>query len=212
MTKSLFTIPHVSHFDEVDMTELLTLVDRLKQSNQSVSVVSFFIKAIGLALKDYPIFNAALDEENELIHLKKNVNIGIAVDAEDGLIVPVISHVEQKSLKEIHMEMKELIGKAQRNELTHKEMSGGTFTISNVGPLGSTGATPIINHPEVGLMAFHKTKKRPAVVDDQIVIRSMMNVSMSFDHRVADGASAVKFTNRMIELIEDPSKMLLEMV
>ncbi|RDI47963.1 dihydrolipoamide acetyltransferase family protein [Falsibacillus pallidus] len=212
MTKSLFTIPHVSHFDEVDMTTLLAMVGEWKESNQRISIAALFIKAIGLALKDFPIFNAVLDEENEQIHLKRNINIGVAVDTEDGLIVPVIHHVEQKSIKAIHEEMKQLIEKAQRNELSAKEMTGGTFTISNVGPLGSTGATPIINHPEVGLMAFHKTKKRPVVVKDEIVIRSMMNMTMSFDHRVADGAHAVRFTNRVIELLENPSKMILEMV
>ncbi|WP_433748441.1 dihydrolipoamide acetyltransferase family protein [Falsibacillus pallidus] len=212
MTKSQFTIPHVSHFDEVDMTPLLTMVEEWKASNQRISIAAFFIKAIGLALRDFPIFNAVLDEENEQIHLKKNINIGVAVDTEDGLIVPVVHHVEQKSIKAIHEEMKQLIEKAQRNELSAKEMTGGTFTISNVGPLGSTGATPIINHPEVGLMAFHKTKKRPAVINDEIVIRSMMNLTMSFDHRIADGAHAVRFTNRVIELLENPSKMILEMV
>ncbi|RLQ97405.1 dihydrolipoamide acetyltransferase family protein [Falsibacillus albus] len=212
MTQSLFTIPHVSHFDEVDMTELLALIQTLKDDGEKISVASFFIKAIQLSLRAHPIFNSVLDEENEVIQLKKEFNIGIAVDTEEGLIVPVIHHVEKKSISEIQKEMKELISKAQQNELSHKELTGGTFTISNVGPLGSTGATPIINHPEAGLMAFHKTKKRPAVVDDQIVIRSMMNVSMSFDHRVADGVAAVRFTNQFIELIENPAKMLLEMV
>jgi len=154
-----------------------------------------------------------LDEENEMIHLEKDHHIGIATDTEDGLIVPVIRHVNQKSIKQIHEEMKTLTAKAQNNELTREEMTGGTFTISNVGPLqGSIGATPIINHPEVGLMAFHKTKRRPEVRgEDEIVIRSMMNVSMSFDHRVLDGASAVTFTNRFAQLIENPNLITLEL-
>ncbi len=117
-------------------------------------------------------------------------------------------------MKEIHHEMKELTLKAQENNLSIKDITGGTFTVSNVGPLnGSIGATPIINEPEVGLLAFHKTKKRPMVNDqDEIVIRSMMNVSMSFDHRVVDGGTAVRFTNRLRDLIEEPQTLLLELI
>lgn len=211
MTKSLYTIPHVTHFEEVDVTNLLSLKNELKDDGTNISVAAFFIKAIYLALKDYPIFNSILDEEKEIIQLKKEYNIGVAVDTKEGLIVPVIHHVEQKSLKTIHQEMKEYIQKAQDNKLTREDITGGTFTISNVGPLGGIGATPIINYPESALVAFHKTKKRPAVINDEIVVRSIMNISMSFDHRVADGATAVAFTNRLVSLLENPSKMLLEL-
>lgn len=218
MTKSLFTIPHVSHFDEVDLTNLLAFKKELKamdpdgQNGLNISVAAFLVKAIQIALKDFPIFNAKLDEENGVIRLESEVNMGIATDADEGLIVPVIKNLEQKSIIQINKEMKDLIQKAKNNKLTIQELTGGTFTISNVGPLGSTGATPIINHPEVGLMAFHKTKKMPVVVNDEIVIRSMMNVSMTFDHRVADGAKAVAFTNRFIQLVESPTVMTLELV
>jgi 2-oxoisovalerate dehydrogenase E2 component (dihydrolipoyl transacylase) len=149
-----------------------------------------------------------------VIHLQQEHHIGIAVDTEDGLIVPVIKHVENKSLRAIHEEAKHLTKKAQENKLTLQEMTGSTFTISNVGPLGgSIGATPIINYPEVALMAFHKTKKRPVVMEnDEIAVRSMMNISMSFDHRVADGATAVAFTNYFVRLIENPKLMLMELV
>ncbi|MBB2480504.1 2-oxo acid dehydrogenase subunit E2 [Bacillus sp. APMAM] len=211
MTKSLYTIPHVTHFEEVDVTNLLSLKNELKDDGTNISVAAFFIKAIYLALKDYPIFNSILDEEKEIIQLKQEYNIGVAVDTKEGLIVPVIHHVEQKSLKTIHQEMKEYIQKAQDNKLTREDITGGTFTISNVGPLGGIGATPIINYPESALVAFHKTKKRPAVINDEIVVRSIMNISMSFDHRVADGATAVAFTNRLVSLLENPSKMLLEL-
>ncbi|MBS4171793.1 dihydrolipoamide acetyltransferase family protein [Bacillus sp. FJAT-49736] len=211
MTKSLYTIPHVTHFEEVDVTNLLSLKDQLKKEGTIISVAAFFIKAIYLALKDYPIFNSVLNEEKEIIQLKKEYNIGVAVDTDEGLIVPVIHHVEQKSINIIHQEMKDYIKKAQNNQLTREDISGGTFTISNVGPLGGIGATPIINYPESALVAFHKTKKRPAVINDEIVIRSMMNISMSFDHRVADGATAVAFTNRLVSLLENPSKMLIDL-
>ncbi|WP_408009592.1 dihydrolipoamide acetyltransferase family protein [Pseudalkalibacillus sp. A8] len=218
MTQSLYTIPHVSHFDEVDLTNLLDLKKSLKAADpdgskgMNVSLAAFFVKALQLALRDYPIFNAKLDEENEVIRLEGEVNMGIATDADDGLIVPVVKNVEQKSISTINREMKELINKAKTNKLKPSEMKGGTFTISNVGPLGSTGATPIINHPEVGLMAFHKTKKMPVVIHDEIVVRSIMNVSMTFDHRVADGATAVAFTNRFMHYIENPAAMTLELI
>ncbi|MGM7700226.1 dihydrolipoamide acetyltransferase family protein [Pseudalkalibacillus sp. Hm43] len=218
MTQSLYTIPHVSHFDEVDLTNLLELKKSLKAADpdgskgMNVSLAAFFVKAIQLAMRDYPIFNAKLDEENEVIRLEGEVNMGLATDADDGLIVPVVKNVEQKSIATINREMKELIQKAKTNKLKPSDMKGGTFTISNVGPLGSTGATPIINHPEVGLMAFHKTKKMPVVINDEIVIRSIMNVSMTFDHRVADGATAVAFTNRFMHYIENPAAMTLELI
>jgi 2-oxoisovalerate dehydrogenase E2 component (dihydrolipoyl transacylase) len=213
MTQSLFTIPHVTHFEEIDMTELLAYRKDLKEDGVNISVPAFFLKALYLALKDFPVFNAKLDEENEVIKLEKEYNIGIATDSEDGLIVPVIKNVDHKSLQTIHDEIKQLTKKAQENALTMQDLTGGTFTISNVGPLGSIGATPIINHPETGLIAFHKTKKMPVVNEqDEIVIRSMMNLSMSFDHRVADGATAVAFTNRFKRLIEKPKLLMLELV
>ncbi|MCQ6266981.1 2-oxo acid dehydrogenase subunit E2 [Fictibacillus sp. WQ 8-8] len=218
MTQSLFTIPHVTHFEEVDMTNLLELKKQMKELDPNnnkgfnVSVAAFFVKAIQLALQDFPIFNSKLDEEKEVIRLEKQVNIGIATDAEDGLIVPVIKNVERRTIKDINSDMKEKIMKAKEGRLTRDEQTGGTFTISNVGPLGSMGATPIINHPEVALMAFHKTKKMPVIINDEIQIRSMMNLSMSFDHRIADGATAVQFTNRFKELIENPSVMVLELI
>lgn len=213
MSQSLFTIPHVCHFEEVDMTELLNFRKELKEMDENISVAAFFIKSLAIALKDYPVFNAKLDEENEVIRIEKSVHMGIAADAEEGLIVPVIRDADKKSLYTIHREMKELTQKAKENKLTVHEITGSTFTISNVGPMGSIGATPIINYPETGLMAFHKTKKMPVVnKHDEIVIRSMMNVTMTFDHRVADGGTAIAFTNRFKSLIENPKKLMLELV
>ena len=213
MTKSLYTIPHVTHFDEVNMTNLMKLREELKAAGQSVSVTAFFVKALVIALKDFPIFNAELDEENEKILLKKNYNIGLAVDTEDGLIVAVVHDADKKSIKELHQDIKRLNEQARAGQLSSKDMKGSTFTISNVGPLGSTGATPIINYPETALIAFHKTKKVPIVNEqDEIVIGHMMNLSMSFDHRVADGGTAVAFTNRFAGLIEQPNTLMLEMI
>ncbi|WP_199203666.1 dihydrolipoamide acetyltransferase family protein [Sporosarcina sp. P34] len=213
MTQSLTTIPHVTHFEEIDMTNLLALREELKADGASISAVAFFIKALVVALKDFPVFNAKLDEENGVIILEKDYHIGLAVDSTLGLIVPVLKNAHKKTLLEVNTEMKELNEKARLGTLSGKEMRGGTMTITNVGPLGSTGATPIINHPETAIIAFHKTKKCAVVTDDdEIVIRSMMNISMSFDHRVADGATAVAFTNRFAELIEHPKKLWLELI
>ena len=214
MAQSLYSIPHCTHYEEIDVTNLISMRTEWKSASMNVSATAYFIKAISIALKEYPIFNATLLEKEEAIRLHDEHHIGIATDTEDGLIVPVIKNVEKKSLTQIHKELKELTTKAQQNKLSFKEMTGSTFTISNVGPLGgSIGATPIINPPEVGLVAFHKTKKRPIVNEqDEIVVRSMMNISMSFDHRVADGATAVAFTNKLSSLIEKPNLLMLELV
>ncbi|MCG7335815.1 2-oxo acid dehydrogenase subunit E2 [Sporosarcina sp. ACRSM] len=213
MSHSLQTIPHVTHFEEVDLTNLSKLRSELKEAGDNISAVAFFLKALAIALKEYPLFNAQLDEENDVIRLIKNYHIGLATDTKNGLMVPVLSNVNKKSLREIHEEMKALTKKAQEGTLSMAEMQNGTFTISNVGPIGGIGATPIINHPQTGIMAFHKMKKVPVVMEnDEIAIRSMMNLSFSFDHRVADGATAVAFTNRFVELIEEPKKLLLELV
>lgn len=214
MVQSMYTIPHCTHFEEIDVSELIVLREEIKGSGSSISATAFFIKVLSIALKEFPVFNAKLDEENESIQLLREHHIGIAVDTPEGLIVPVIRNVEQMNLKQIHDEMKRLTKLALDDKLTVKDISGGTFTISNVGPLGgSIGATPIIQHPQTALVSFHKTKKRPVVTDqDEIVIRSIMNLSMAFDHRVADGATAVAFTNRFAQLIENPKMMLLELM
>jgi 2-oxoisovalerate dehydrogenase E2 component (dihydrolipoyl transacylase) len=214
MVQSMYTIPHCTHFEEIDVSELIALREEIKASGNSISATAFFIKALSIGLKEFPVFNARLDEENESIQLLREHHIGIAVDTPEGLIVPVIRNVEQKNLKQIHSEMKRLTKLALDDKLMVKDISGGTFTISNVGPLGgSIGATPIIQHPQTALVSFHKTKKRPVVTDqDEIAIRSIMNLSMAFDHRVADGATAVAFTNRFAQLIENPKMMLLELM
>lgn len=212
MTESLQTIPHVTHFDEVDVTNLLAMRKRLKENGDSVSLAAFFVKALALTLRDFPVLNGELDEENDVIHTYNHYHIGIATDTEKGLLVPVLPHVEEKSIRMIHLEMKELTKKAQEGELALREMQGATFTMSNVGPLGGTAATPIINHPQTGIIAFHKTKRTPVVMDDDdMMIRSIMNLSLSFDHRVCDGAMAVRFTNRFAEWMENPEQLLLEM-
>ncbi|WP_193748199.1 dihydrolipoamide acetyltransferase family protein [Exiguobacterium indicum] len=213
MTQSLYTIPHVTHFEEVDMTRLLALRAEWKAAGRNINVNAFFIKALIVALKEYPVFHAKLDETNACIRLEKDFHFGMATETPDGLMVPVIRHADQLSLTELHEQLVALQQRAQNGALRAADLKTSTFTMSNVGPLGSTGATPIINYPETALIAFHKTKKRACVDEnDQIVVRSMMNLSMSFDHRVADGATAVAFTNRFVSLIEHPTTLLLELI
>ncbi len=213
MTQSLFTIPHVTHFEEVDMTRLLALREELKAAGKPISVNAFFIKALIVALQDFPVFNAKLDEANEQILLERQYHIGVATETTDGLIVPVVRDADQLTMQQLHQQVADLSTRAKTGDLRAADLKASTFTMSNVGPLGSTGATPIINYPETALIAFHKTKKRVCVDDqDQIVIRSMMNLSMSFDHRVADGATAVAFTNRFAGLIEHPTTLLMELI
>lgn len=213
MKQSLFTIPHVTSFDEVDMTKLMKVAGELKESGTPITIAAFLIKAVVKALKDFPVFNAELDEKCEKIILKKYYNIGIAVDTPQGLFVPVIQDADKKSVKKIHDEVKRLNEKARNGNLTPGDVKNGTFTVSNVGPLGSTGATPIINAPETELIAFHKTRKMPVSgPNDEIRIARMMNVSFSFDHRVADGLTAVQFINRFKELVEEPHKLFLELI
>ena len=213
LTKAITTIPHVTHFDEADLTNVLTFRNELKQAGESISVVAFFLKAITIALKEHRIFNAHLDQENGVIRLAKSYHIGLATNTEKGLVVPVLRDVDKKSIRQINTEMKALTKKAQGGKLTASDMKHGTFTISNVGPLGGMGATPIINGSQTAIIAFHKTKKMPVVMDnDEIAVRQIMTMSLSFDHRVADGVKSVEFTNRFIELMEEPKKLLLELV
>ncbi|SHG43649.1 dihydrolipoamide acetyltransferase family protein [Ornithinibacillus halophilus] len=213
MTKSLTTIPHVTHYDEVDLTNLMNFRQSLKDAGEHISVVAFFLKALAITLKEFPVFNAQLNEEEEVIKLNKEYHIGLATNTDQGLLVPVLRDVDKKTIRTIHTEMKELTKKAQDGKLTVSDMQGGTFTISNVGPLGGTGATPIINHPQTTIIAFHKTKKTPVVMpNDEIEVRSIMTMSLSFDHRVMDGADSVMFTNRFNALIEEPKKLILELV
>lgn len=212
MTRSVETIPHVTHYDEIDLTNLSIIRNRLKDHGESISMAAFFVKTLALTLQDFPVLNGELDEKNDVIHAYNYYNIGLATDTERGLLVPVLKHVEQKSIRMIHAEIKELTKKAQSGELALEEMQGATFTMSNVGPLGGTAATPIINHPQTSIIAFHKTKKMPVVMDDnEIKIRSIMTLSMSFDHRVCDGAMAIRFTNRFSEWMENPEQLLIEM-
>ncbi|MGG1661046.1 dihydrolipoamide acetyltransferase family protein [Brevibacillus sp. NRS-1366] len=216
MMKSVSTIPHVTSVDEFEMDEIRAVRERLRQRAEKKGVkltfLPFFIKALVIALKEFPTLNASLDEQTNEIVLKHYYNIGIATDTPNGLIVPVIRDVDRKSIFELAQEISCLAQLAREGKLSMEQITSGTFTISNVGSIGGLQATPIINHPEVAILSLHKMEKRWVVREDEGVIRWMMNTSLSFDHRLIDGVTAVKFTNRVKELIEDPNLLFAEMI
>ena len=215
MVKSVSIIPHVTHVDEMEMEALRALRERVKpfaeEKQIKLTFLPFFVKAIVAALKEFRTFNASIDDEKGEIVLKNYYNIGIAIDTKEGLLVPVIKDADQKSILQIAEDITKLAELAKMGKLTVDQMTGGTFTISNVGPIGGKYASPIINHPEVAILALHKMEQRMVVRNGEGVIRWMMNMSLSFDHRLIDGVSAVKFTNRIIRLLENIDLFLMEM-
>ncbi|QDS34240.1 dihydrolipoamide acetyltransferase family protein [Brevibacillus brevis] len=216
MVKSVTIIPHVTSIDELEMDQLRALREKLKphadKRNIKLTFLPFFIKALVIALKEFPMLNASIDDSTNEILLKRFYNIGIAADTPEGLIVPVIKDANHKSIFQLAEEIDQLARLAREGKLTMEHITGGTFTISNVGPIGGLQATPIINHPEVAIISLHKMEKRWVVREDEGVIRWMMNLSLSFDHRLIDGVTAVRFTNRIKELLEDPNLLFAEMV
>jgi len=214
MVKSKTTTAQVTHVDEVDMTEVVQLREKAKASAEKrgikLTYLPFIIKALIPALKQYPYLNATLDDGKGEIVLKKYYNIGIATDTEQGLVVPVITDAEHKSITQLAAEITSLSEKARNGQLALNEVQGSTFTITNVGAIGGVFATPIINYPEVAILGVHKITKRPVVKDSQITVRDMTYVSLSFDHRVLDGAMAARFVAAIKQYLEDPKLLLLE--
>lgn len=216
MAKSLRTTAQVTHVDEADMTELVLLREAFKGSAEKRGVhltyLPFIIKALVPALKEFPYVNSTLDEAAGNIVLKRYYNIGVAADTEQGLVVPVVKDVDRKDIFELAGEIEKLSVKARNGQLALDEVRGSTFTITNVGAIGGLFATPIINLPEVAILGLHKIAKRPVVRDGKIEIRDTTYLSLSFDHRVLDGAYAARFTARVIDTIQDTKKLLAEVL
>jgi 2-oxoglutarate dehydrogenase E2 component (dihydrolipoamide succinyltransferase) len=207
------TAAMLTTFNEIDMSAVLEIRSRRKDAfterhNVSLGFMSFFTKASVGALKAFPRLNAEI-EGNEMV-LKYYYDIGIAVGAEEGLVVPVVRDADRKSFADIEREIAELAKRARENKLSLPELQGGTFTITNGGVFGSLLSTPILNAPQVGILGMHKIEQRPVVVSGQVVIRPMMYVALSYDHRLVDGREAVQFLVRIKELVEDPETLLLE--
>jgi 2-oxoglutarate dehydrogenase E2 component (dihydrolipoamide succinyltransferase) len=199
-------------FNDVDMSAVMELRARLKTRFAEVHGVglgfmSFFARACVTALQEMPLINAQIDGTD--IVYNKRVHLGIAVGTERGLVVPIVHHADQRSFAEIEKEIERLAGLARQNKLGIEDLSGGTFTISNGGVYGSLMSTPILNPPQSAILGMHKIQPRPVVVNDQVAIRPMMYVALSYDHRLIDGSEAVTFLVKVKERIEDPSRLLL---
>ena len=214
MAESKYTAPHVSHHDEFDATELVELQEELAAVAETEGVkltyLPFVVKAITTALAEFPYLNASLDESAEEIVLHDEYNVGIAVATDAGLMVPVVKNADEKGLKQLAEEIRDLAERARNRQIKPEEMQGGTFTITNIGVIGGEFSSPIINHPEAAIFAMGPIKKRPWVLDDEVVARNTMRFSMSVDHRLVDGADAARFSNRVKELLAEPSRLLLE--
>jgi 2-oxoglutarate dehydrogenase E2 component (dihydrolipoamide succinyltransferase) len=207
------TAAMLTTFNEIDMTAVMELRRRWRdrfreQHGVSLGLMSFFTKACIGALKAFPQLNAELQGE-ELI-IKRYYDIGIAVSTDEGLVVPVVRDADKKTFAQIEQEIASLAARARERKLTLEELRGGTFTITNGGVFGSLLSTPILNPPQVGILGMHKIEERPVALNGQVVIRPMMYVALTYDHRVVDGREAVTFLVRVKELIEDPERLLLE--
>ncbi len=203
---------HLTTFNEIDMSAVTALRNRMRERVEQeqgikLTFMPFFVKATCLALRQFPVVNAQIDGDS--IVYRHYVNMGIAVAAEQGLVVPVIRDADQKGLIAVSREIVDVATRARAGKLAIDDLTGGTFTITNGGVFGSLVSTPILNYPQVGILGLHKIQDRPIAVQGQVVIRPMMYVALSYDHRIVDGQQAVMFVVRIKELIEDPAAMLV---
>jgi len=214
MVKSKYTAPHVTAMDEADVTELWKIREKEKKAAEKkgikLTILPFIIKAVIAGLSEHPYLNATLDDENEEIILKKYFNIGVATDTPEGLMVPVVKNAKDKSILQIAQELTQLVEKARNRTIDLADLKGGTFTISNYGALGGIYATPIINYPEVAILGVGKIREMPVVRNGKLVVRKILSLALSFDHRVVDGAEGARFLNTVIARLEDPDLILLE--
>jgi 2-oxoglutarate dehydrogenase E2 component (dihydrolipoamide succinyltransferase) len=206
------TAAMLTTFNEVDMTAVMLLRERSKeafkqQHGVSIGITSFFVKAAVAALRAFPELNAEI-QGDEIVY-KHYCDIGIAVGAEGGLVVPVLRNADRMSFAQIELAIRDFATRAADGTLTLEDLTGGTFTITNGGVFGSLMSTPILNPPQVGILGLHKVQERAVPLNGQVVIRPMMYVALSYDHRLVDGREAVQFLVRVKELVEDPGSLLL---
>ncbi|MFW6048305.1 MAG: dihydrolipoamide acetyltransferase family protein [Candidatus Natronoplasma sp.] len=208
MTESRFTAPHATSMDEVDVTDLWDLKEELKEeSSEGMSVLPLIVKATVEALKENPLLNSELVEEYDDIIVKKYYNIGIAVATENGLMVPVVKRTELKNIFEIQEELVELVNAAKDRTIDLADLKGSTFSITNYGSIGGSYGVPIINPPNVGVLGIGKIRELPRIVDGEIVPRKVMHLSVSFDHRVIDGAEVAGFMKTLKGYLENPERI-----
>lgn len=213
MHESWSTVPRVTNFDDADVTELekIRVSSKEDYAKKGIKLTSlpFVIKAVANSLKNHPVINASLDLANDQIHYKEYINIGIAVDTDRGLVVPSLRGTDEMSIPDIARALAQIADNVRDGRFTPADLQGSTFSISNLGAIGGTYSTPILNTPEVAILLVGRARKLPVVVDDQIVPRLMMPLSLSYDHRLVDGAAAARFLNEVIDYLESPSRMLL---
>ena len=214
MAKSRFTIPHTTAMDEVDVTRLVEFrskyKDKFKSEDVNLTYLPFIIKAVIRVLKEYPEFNSSYDEENQELILKHFYHIGIATDTARGLMVPILRDADKKSIAEIAREIEELSNRAKENKAELHELKGSSFSVTNYGSIGGLFGIPIINYPESAILGIGKIVKKPVVKDNEIVIAHVLPLSLSYDHRIIDGASGARFLNLLSELLSDPEILLMK--
>lgn len=207
-------IPHVTQHDLADITDLETarklFISKPNYSGPKVTMTALAIKAVGIVLHEFPAFNSSLDSQTDEIIYKKFINIGVAVDTENGLIVPVVKDVDKKNIITIAQELNSLAIKARDRKLEMSDMQGGTFTITNLGGLGGTSFTPIVNYPEVAILGMSRSRQEFQLVDNNPASRLMLPLSLSYDHRVINGADAARFIVRISSLLSDPFNLLVD--
>lgn len=214
MVKAKFTAPDFFYADEADVTDLVAyrseVAPLMKAQGVKLTYLAFLVKAVVSALKAYPEMNASLDDDAQEIVLKREYHVGIATAAEHGLVVPVIKHADRLGLRAIAQEIERLSTAVREGKATPQELSGGTFTITNIGAIGGLVCAPIINHPEVGILGFNKIYQKPVVYQGEIVPRWVTTLSLSCDHRVVDGAEGARFVSHILQLLQNPKLLVLE--
>ena len=214
MMLSATLIPHVTHFDRADITDLEAFISRnlegARAKGVTLTLTGFILKAAALALRGHPQFNASLDPGAGELILKRYYHVGVAVATDRGLIVPVLRDIDQKPVLEIARELAALAQRVREGKATLEDLRGGTFTITNIGALGGTAAIPIINYPEVAILAVARARLEPVVRQGQIVPRLLLPLTLTFDHRVADGADGARFATEIVSRLEAPERLLWE--
>ncbi len=214
MVKSKYTAPHVTLMDEADVTELVRLRQEIKplaaERGVKITYLPFVVKALVAAVQKYPQLNASLDDERQELILKRSYNVGIATDTERGLMVPVVHDADRKNMWAIAAQIEDMAGRARTGKLMPAEMKGGTVSITNIGSAGGLFFTPIINHPEVAILGVGRITERPVMREGQVTGAHLMALSLSFDHRIVDGATAQQAVNEMKRLLGDPKLLLME--
>ncbi len=212
LSRSARNIVQATCFEEVDLTDLikvrLEMKERVEELGTKLTLLSYVVKAVVESLRKFPNLNSSLDEQNDEIIMKKKYNIGIAVDTDQGLLVPVLQEVDKKDIYQIAKGLENLGKRARDGSLKLDETHGGTFTITNLGSIGSIASIPLVISPQVGILAFHRVERRPVVLEDNIVARDMCYISISFDHRIVDGAEATRFLKAVKEYLEEPGTLM----